>query len=91
MAKYSVNGTQIIDDNGKIDWSLIKNNPLPTQITGFAAAYTNCSYGGYVVASTTISGTAVALNVTVAGGGANFNCQCQCQCQCNCDCNCRGA
>ena len=78
MSKYSVGGTEIIDDSGKIDWTLIKNHPLKSNVNSFTTTYTNCAQGGSIATSTSSSGANVSLNIVMSGGGANYNCLCQC-------------
>ena len=92
MAKYSVSGTEIIDDNGKIDWTRIKNKPDIHGPQSLYTTYGNCSGQGYIVSSINTATGYVTMTLS-AGGGAGYacDCQCQCQCQCVCACDCRGA
>ena len=45
MSKYSVGGTEIISDAGTIDWSKIKNHPLPSNVKSWSVSVTNCGTG----------------------------------------------
>lgn len=85
MSKYSVNGTEIIDDNGKIDWSRITSAPIVGGPQSLAASATNCSsYGNISFSVNTATG-----NVTFSfgtSGGTAFVCDCAYNCNCLCLC-----
>ena len=87
MSKYSVGGTEIIDDSGKIDWNKIKNAPNIYGPQGITTTYTNCSTQGNITSTANSSTGSVLLTVTTSGG-AGYACNCQCQCACACDCAC---
>lgn len=85
MSKYSVNGIEIVDDSGKIDWNKIKNHPLVSNVSNVLISITNCGTGGTVGGSVTTSGTVKTVNLSVTGGGAPIpNCDCNCLCLCAC-------
>lgn len=66
MAKYSVGGTEVIKDTGRIDWSKISGKPPASQITSIALSFTNCATGGNVSGSVGEVGAEKTINITVA-------------------------
>jgi hypothetical protein len=86
MSKYSVGGTEVISDAGTIDWSKIKNHPLPSNVKSWSVSVTNCGTGGSIAATITngsSSSSVKLLNVTMSGGGGT-NCNCTGNCVTNC-------
>jgi hypothetical protein len=83
MSKFSVNGTEIIDDSGKIDWNKIKNAPTIYGPQSVVVSYTNCSTQGNIA----VVASAATGNVTfafTASGGAGYVCVCDCTaCACS--------
>jgi hypothetical protein len=85
MAKYSVNGTEVIKDTGTIDWTKIKNAPIIYGPQRLTVLYTNCStQGNITVVANTATGN-VNFSFT-ASGGAGYDCDCDCVCACDCAC-----
>ena len=83
MSKYSVNGTEIIDDSGKIDWNKIKNAPAIYGPQSLAVSYTNCSTQGNIAVVTNLATGNVTFSFT-ASGGAGYACVCDCDCTAPC-------
>ena len=86
MAKYSVNGTEIIDDSGKIDWNKLKNNPSAANVSGvFLGTLTNCGTDCFFTVQRT-SNTTNGVVTFVINMNKLANCNCNCDCSVNCNC-----
>ena len=79
MSKFSVGGTEIIDDSGKIDWTKIKNAPTIYGPQSVVVSYTNCSTQGNIAVVAAASTGSVTFAFT-ASGGAGYACVCACDC-----------
>lgn len=79
MAKYSVNGTEVIKDDGTIPWARIVNAAAYQGPQSIEVSYTNCSTRGDI--TVTKSGATGAVTIYIAAsGGAGYDCACDCAC-----------
>ena len=83
MAKYSVGGTEVIDDNGYIDWTRLANRPSPGVTDIQIGGLSNCGTDCYFTIYRQWSGTQLQFIFYMNAGG---NCNCNCDCNCNCNC-----
>lgn len=84
MAKLTVGSTEVIDDNGLIDWEKLTNNPAAASVAQIQyGSASNCGTDCWL--SVVIGGsdgtTAITFNMV---SGSNCNCNCQCSVNCNC-------
>jgi hypothetical protein len=89
MAKYSVNGTEIIDDSGLIDWIRLANNPGAANVSQTSiGTLTNCGTDMALTVSRTANTTNGLVVFTFASvqTGTAWNCNCNCPNSFNCNC-----
>ena len=89
MSKYSVNGTEIIDDSGLIDWNKLKNNPSAATVSQTdIGSLTNCGTDMALTMSRSANTTTGAVTFTFASiqTGTAWNCNCNCPDKFNCNC-----
>lgn len=77
----NVNDTEIIDNDGKVDWNKIKNANV---ITGVAATRTTTSGGGNITGAPQYSIEQTGTQVRFRKNTPYSNCNCNCNCQCRC-------
>lgn len=87
-AAYSVNGVEVIDSLGRLDWSNVRSAPTISGPQGVAVAAANCATYGNVSASVNAATGAVTITIGLSGG-ASLACACVCDCGA-CDCACGG-
>lgn len=81
MAKYSVNGVEVVDDTGQVDWTRFKNKP--TLVNGANGTTRNETIGSGSISALTFyledDGTGKARLVRRV---TLVNCDCNCDCFC---------
>ena len=89
MSKFSVGGTEIIDDSGKIDWTRLVNNPSAATVSEMKiGTLTNCGTDMALTITRTANTTTGAVTFAFASvqTGTAWNCNCNCPNSFNCNC-----